>query len=220
MSLRFHDVSFAYPGKKPTILSASFEMEQCDFLLIRGPSGAGKSTFLRLVNRLLEPTDGTISFCGRLLVEYDPTVLRRRVCYIHQVPVTIRGSVRDNLTLPFSFASSKEDAPPDDDVLRHHLDDLLLKDVDLDHNARELSVGQMQRICLLRAILMRPEILLLDEPTSALDARSAAVVDQWIERLNREQGIGVVKVSHIESAGGHALQRSYHLEEGTFREAC
>ena len=123
-------------------------------------------------------------------------MLRSRICYLQQTPVVLDASVRDNLLLPYTFTLRSAMPRPGDGVLRSRLDELLLGDVDLEHNALDLSVGQKQRLCLARALLTRPEVLLLDEPVSALDPGSRSMVEQITELCNREQGLTIVLVSH------------------------
>jgi putative ABC transport system ATP-binding protein len=176
MSLALHDVTFAFPDAPPILDRASLEVPAGAFLLIRGRSGAGKSTLLRLLCRLEEPQAGVIRFGGNDLAALPPTELRRRVALLQQTPTLVDGSVRANLLLGFSFRANAGRARPDDGRLRAELDRLLLAEVDLGQAARTLSVGQAQRLCLLRSLLLEPEVLLLDEPTSALDADSARVV--------------------------------------------
>jgi putative ABC transport system ATP-binding protein len=108
----------------------------------------------------------------------------------------IDGSIRDNLLLPFNFKNNRDLARPDDERLEVLLDNFMLKDVGLGDNAHNLSVGQLQRLCLIRALLLSPEILLLDEPTSALDEESGKIVESISERLCQESGLTVVIVSH------------------------
>ncbi len=98
---------------------------------------------------------------------------------------------------------------PGDEVLRTWLDDLLLVDVALEADAGVLSVGQQQRLALIRTLLAGPEILLCDEPTSALDADSKGVVDAWLERANVERGIGIVLVTHLDFCPQTARIGSY-----------
>jgi len=194
--IRFDQVSFAHPSKKPVLSGLSFEAGVKDLVLITGPSGAGKSTFLKLLCRLLSPTGGRIDFHGRPLEDYPVTDLRRRLTYLPQTPVMVPGSVRHNLTLGFEFKAARGTPPPDDRDLRTRLDGLGLEGVTLDEEADRLSVGQAQRVALLRALLLGPEVLLLDEPTSALDRDSAGVVLDLVSSLHRDNGLGLWLVTH------------------------
>jgi putative ABC transport system ATP-binding protein len=124
----------------------------------------------------------------------DVTDLRRRAVLVPQTPVAVPGTVRDNLLWPFTFRANREHARPTDDVLRHRLDALLL-DVDLDDEARTLSVGQRQRLALLRAVLLEPNILLCDEPTASLDGVARDVIETLLE-ARCAAGTGVVVVTH------------------------
>ena len=105
--------------------------------------------------------------------------------------------MRDNLLLPFLYAANRNLERPEDDLLRWRLDSLLLQDVALDDMADELSVGQKQRVCLIRSLLLSPRALLLDEPTSALDPESARIVLDTAAEMNRED-VTVVLVTHDE----------------------
>jgi len=194
--IRFDEVSFAHPAKKPVLSGLSFEAGAKDLVLITGPSGVGKSTFLRLLCRLLSPTGGRIDFHGRPLEDYPVTDLRRRLTYLPQTPVMVPGSIRHNLTLGFEFKAARGAPPPGDGRLRTRLDDLGLDGVTLDEEADRLSVGQAQRVALLRTLLLEPEVLLLDEPTSALDQGSAGVVMDLVSSLHRDNGLGLWLVTH------------------------
>ena len=185
---------------------------------MKGPSGAGKSTFLRLINRLEEPSRGKILFRGRPLSSYTPPELRRSILFLQQTPVVIDASVRDNLLLPFGFKNNCSLSRPDDEHLKGLLDEFLLKGVSLEGNARNLSVGQLQRLCLIRGLLLSPEILLLDEPTSALDEESSRVVESTAERLCRESGLTVVIVSHRSLTLSQTTPVFLELANGGIRE--
>lgn len=149
-----------------------------------GPSGSGKTSLLRLLNRLTDPDEGTITYRGRPLADYDVCDLRRRVQLVAQVPVAFAGTVADNLCL------ANPEAPVAELLLRVGLDaELATRD------AERLSVGETQRMCLARSLALEPEFLLLDEPTSALDAASRAEVEELIRAL-AEGGTGVVMVTH------------------------
>jgi putative ABC transport system ATP-binding protein len=193
--LTLEDVRFAYPGGEPVFDGASLAMGQGDFVLVRGPSGAGKSTLLRLLCRLEEPQAGRILLDGAPIDAMEPARLRRAVAYVQQMPTILPGTVRDNLLLPFSFRANADLTPPGDDVLAARLDELLLHGVTPASRADTLSVGQAQRVCLLRSLLLAPRAVLMDEPTASLDADSAAVVLARAAELGRS-GTTVVMVSH------------------------
>jgi putative ABC transport system ATP-binding protein len=194
----FSSVTFSYSPSQVLFKDLSYTFKCGTFYLVRGPSGVGKSTLLRLINRLEDPGSGEILFKGRPLQSYHPPVLRRSILYIQQTPTVVHGSVRDNLLLPFTFKSNKDLVNPGDERLRDYLDELLLRGVNLDDNALTLSVGQLQRLCLIRGLLLLPEILLLDEPTSALDDESRKVVETMAERQCLESNRAVIMVSHRE----------------------
>ena len=193
--LRFEQVDFSYPGGRGALREVNFSVREKDFLLITGPSGAGKSTLLRLLVRLEEPGSGRIFYRGKPLEEYPPSVLRRKICLLPQTPLMVEGSIRDNLLLPFRFAANREMAAPGEDVLREWLKRLELAEIPLDESAQNLSVGQEQRLCLIRLLLLEPEIALLDEPTSALDAQSRDIVTAVTEERNCD-GMAILHVSH------------------------
>ena len=194
--IEFKNVSFSYEGSKALFEGVSIAFKRGRLYLIRGPSGSGKSTFLRLICRLEELSAGEIRFKGHSALQYDPTALRQSILYVQQVPQVADQSVRDNLLLPFSFQRNRDIPRPDDSRMQTLMERMLLTEVDLEDSAKTLSTGQQQRICLIRGLLLSPEVVLLDEPTSALDAESCQVVEEVAQELCRERGITVLMVSH------------------------
>jgi putative ABC transport system ATP-binding protein len=106
------------------------------------------------------------------------------------------GTVRENLLLPFSFRANADLATPLDNLLGAQLEKFLLTDVDLQTDAKTLSVGQLQRLCLIRGLLLSPAVVLLDEPASALDETSRRIVEETAEQLCTKDGLTVIMVSH------------------------
>jgi putative ABC transport system ATP-binding protein len=155
---------------------------------VAGPSGSGKSTLLRVLNRLAEPTTGRVLFRGTDVRELDVRELRRRAVLVPQRAVALTDDVA---------AEVRVAAPQLADVEV----DVLLERVRLTpaefrgRDPHRLSGGELQRLCLARALAVGPEVLLLDEPTSALDPRSADAVDEVIRAL-ASSGVAVVLVSH------------------------
>ena len=155
--------------------------------VLAGPSGAGKSTLLRLLNRLDDPVDGEVRWRGRSLTEWAPTELRRQVAMVFQRPPLFAGTVLDNLRV----ARADVDAERAGHVLEHvGLDPELL-----DQDADSLSGGEAQRMCVARALLTEPAVLLADEPTAALDRAARATVED-LGRMLADSGVAVIWVSH------------------------
>jgi putative ABC transport system ATP-binding protein len=154
---------------------------------LAGPSGAGKTTLLRLLDRLEEPTSGSVLLHGRPLPSYDVLEVRRRVGLVQQVPVLLGETILDDLR-------TGRPALTEDEAL-----DLLgrvgLRDQVLTRATASLSGGEAQRLCLGRALAVGPEVLLLDEPTSALDAVAAMSVERVVRALVAD-GLTAVLVSH------------------------
>jgi len=213
MKIELHDVALAYGNGTRLLSNISLVVEAGAFVLIEGPSGSGKSSLLRLLNRLQEPTVGKILIDGAPILGLDVTELRRKIGYVQQTPIMLGGSVADNLHLSFRFRASRKQPPPDRERLRRWMDDFLLRDVDLTSDAMTLSVGQKQRIALIRSLLTEPEVLLCDEPTSALDSESRQIVQSSLEHLNVERNMSVVAVTHLDFRPGRVSAQRYHLSK-------
>ncbi len=195
--LEIKDLSFGYDkGSAPVFEHLDLVVQKGECVIVKGASGSGKSTLLRLICRLNIPRSGEILFKSKNVAEIPPPELRSKITYVQQIPQMIDGTVRDNLRLPFTFARGQHKAAPDDAALMRMLDAFYLHGVSLNQFALKLSVGQKQRLSIMRAILNEPDMLLLDEPTSALDAESAAMVFSIIERLSTSEGKTLVIVTH------------------------
>jgi ABC-type methionine transport system ATPase subunit len=170
----------------------SFSLERGHALTLVGPSGSGKSSVLRCLNRLVEPTSGTVRFDGRDTRSFDPRKLRCQVALVMQTPVMFEGTVRDNLCIrpagvPGDFSENR---------LAATLDEVGLDPKLLDREAAMLSGGEKQRVTIARALLRDPQALLLDEPTSALDPPNAHLVVETISRLRAARALSIVAVTH------------------------
>jgi putative ABC transport system ATP-binding protein len=178
--------------------------------VVAGPSGAGKTTLLRLCNRLEIPDAGTVAYRGQQLDALDPLVLRRRVGMVFQRPAPFPGSVADNLTVAHPDASTEE--------LSTALQRVALDPGLLDQEARTLSGGELQRMCLARTLVTQPETLLLDEPTSALDAQPKQVFENTARDLAAE-GITIIWVTHDDAQARRVANRTYQLRDGHLTSA-
>ncbi len=205
------NVSFAYDNGPVILHNASLDIEDNVYMLVRGESGAGKSTLLRLLCLLEEPQSGHILFNGQATDSMEPATLRRAVAYVQQMPTLLKGTVRENLLLPFSFKANHTITPPSDEKLQEYLASFLLDCIALETRADMLSVGQSQRICLIRSLLLHPDVILLDEPTASLDAISARVVLDKASELNKA-GMTVIMISHSEEMPS-GVNRIVHIAD-------
>jgi len=181
---RFEYVDVRVDGDDGPIVSGfSARIPAEGLTAIVGPSGAGKTTLLRLLNRLDDPDGGAVLLDGVDVRSYDVLALRRRVQFVGQVPVTFPGAVADNL----GDLSGDEAAAL--------LGRVGLSPALLTRGADRLSVGEAQRMCLARALAIRPGVLALDEPTAALDAASKDEVERLVRSL-ADDGLTVVMVTH------------------------
>jgi len=203
-------LSLSFPGAlgQPALeilKDVSFNVERGHALTLVGPSGSGKSSVLRCLNRLVEPTSGTVRFDGRDIRSFDPRELRSRAALVMQTPVMFEGTVRDNLCIRPAGVSGDFS----DNRLVATLDEVGLDSKLLDREATMLSGGEKQRVTIARALLRDPQALLLDEPTSALDPPNALLVVETISRLRAARSLSVVAVTHqpdlVRRLGGSLL---------------
>jgi putative ABC transport system ATP-binding protein len=192
----------------------SITVERGDLVAIGGPSGAGKSSLLRLLNRLDEPSAGTVYLEDRDYRELEPRELRRRVGMLLQRPFLFPGSVAENLA--FGPASHGETLPAG------VIADLLQRVGLTGYASREvskLSGGEAQRVSLARTLANRPEILLLDEPTSALDEAAQLGVERLICQNIADQGLTCLIVTHDHAQAVRMARTAVVLEAGRVVES-
>lgn len=152
-----------------------------------GASGSGKSTFLRLLNRFEEPTQGRIRLDGQPLESFDVHALRRRVGLVAQHPTMLTPTIGQEVRVARPALTDAE--------VHQLLERVALAGMAPDRATSTLSGGEQQRVALARSLAVEPDVLLLDEPTSALDDRAAQAVDQVVRTLVAD-GLTVVLVSH------------------------
>ncbi len=170
-------------------------LKKGDVTGILGPSGFGKTTLLRTLSGLEDPAEGDIFLEGRSIHDWNMPDFRRKAVYINQLPVMLDMSVRENLFRPFSYSTACQNVPGDAEV-DNYAEMLMLENCILNQNARKISVGQMQRVAFIRALLLKPEVMFLDEPASSLDNESSAAIELVVRQQSSENGTGFVVVTH------------------------
>jgi ABC-type multidrug transport system fused ATPase/permease subunit len=189
-------ISFAYPGGPYVLRDISFVIRSHEVVGIVGPSGGGKSTLVELLLGLRDPDQGHVLLDGAEVGDFDKADLARRITFVPQAAHLIAGSVADNIRF-------LRDGVTQADVeraarLAHVHEDICGFAEGYEHPVGErgghLSGGQQQRLCIARALVEHPDVLILDEPTSALDVRSEHLVRTTL--LGLRERMTVIVIAH------------------------
>jgi phosphate transport system ATP-binding protein len=229
VKIKTTNLSFSYNGRM-ILRNTSATFSENTITAIVGPSGSGKSTFLLTINRLWEELPDCllqgaveIRMDGMFRDIYEKNCdvdgLRRRVGMVFQAPNPLPMSIFKNVAFPLRLAGER-----DRETIGSRVEEAL-RQVGLWHEVKDrlgdsalfLSGGQQQRMCMARAMILKPEILLLDEPTSALDRKASETIEQLLDRLRRSCTILVV--SHYLDQVKRIADRVVELREGRIGEA-
>jgi putative ABC transport system ATP-binding protein len=196
-------------GELKLVDDINVQVRAGDVLAVVGPSGAGKSSFLRLLNRLDEPTAGTVILDGIDYRLIPPRELRRRVGMVTQRAFLFPGTVCQNVGFgPRQRGEVISEARAEELLARVGLSGYAERDV------ANLSGGEAQRVSLARALANSPRVLLLDEPTSALDDEAKSQVEGLIRDIIRDTGLTCVVVTHDFPQAARMATRVMTLQRG------
>jgi len=194
---------------KILIQGANFELKRGEVLAIVGPSGSGKSSLLRLLNRLDEPTSGTVFVEGTDFRNLEPRELRRKLGMVTQRPYLFPGTVAENL----QFGPAQRGETLAGEAIEELLSQVGLKDYG-GRNVANLSGGEAQRVSVARTLANSPLVLLLDEPTSALDEAAKLEVESSIQQVVHDHGLTCVMVTHDLAQASRLAEKALLLEAG------
>ena len=205
-------------GDNHVIKNINMHIPPGEKVVIVGPSGSGKSTFLRCLNLLEQPTDGTITFDGQEITApgVDVNKIRRRMGMVFQhFNLFANLTVKENIMLAPVQLKLKTKAEAEAEAMR------LLKLVNLEEKAdsypSQLSGGQKQRIAIVRSLAMDPEVMLFDEPTSALDPEMVGEVLELMKKL-ADDGMTMVVVTHEMGFAREVATRVVFMDGGYIKE--
>lgn len=221
--LKIQNLTKVYEGGVQALTDVSFEVPKGQFLAVIGLSGSGKSTLLRCINRLIEPTDGKIIWDGTDVTDASDEELRRirrkigmvfqHFNLVHRSPVLTNvlagrlGYVNPAWSLINRFPKS------DVENAFKQLERVGIADK-AHHRADELSGGQQQRVGVARAMMQNPEMVLADEPVASLDPVLAHSIMQYLEMINKEDGVTVLCSLHFLDLVHRYADRVVALNEG------
>ncbi|WP_299958476.1 ABC transporter ATP-binding protein [uncultured Modestobacter sp.] len=197
VSIRLDGVTKRYPGQdRPAVDAVSLEIPAGETVMFVGPSGCGKTTLLKMLNRLIEPSSGTIHLGDEDVTKQDPDQLRRRIGYVIQA-----GGLFPHMTVGTNVGMVPRMLGWDKERVTARIDELLDlvgldPEVYRDRYPKELSGGQQQRVGVARALAADPPVLLMDEPFGAVDPITRQRLQDELLRIQEELGKTIVFVTH------------------------
>ena len=200
------DLSFFLDEKK-ILSSINLSINSDDVTVIMGPNGAGKSIFLKILNGILTPTSGCITWNGKK--QFSETLNMQ--AFIFQKPILLRRSVIANLDYMDSVLGYKKK------ISKDRLLEIVQLKKQKNQPARMLSLGEQQRLSLIRSLMLRPNLLLLDEPTANLDPASTKIMEDIILNL-KMMGIKIIFVTHNILQAKRIADEIIFLNEGKMVE--
>jgi macrolide transport system ATP-binding/permease protein len=205
----------------PVLQGVSLSIQAGELIALVGASGSGKSTLMNILGCLDRPTSGKYWLDGIEISSAsadERAVLRNtKIGFVFQnFNLLSRTSALDNVRMPLNYSAAH---PADDECRRQSRQMLQLVGLSerMDHEPSQLSGGQQQRVAIARSLINRPRVLLADEPTGNLDSHTTQEVLQMIQRLNREEGITVIIVTHDENVARHA-RRIIRIKDGVIED--
>lgn len=218
--VEFRNVSFRYPDGSTVLHDASFTFEKGKTYALVGPTGGGKTTTASLIARLYDPTSGHVYLDGKDIRSYPAEERSRKIGFILQDPFLFSGTVADNLVYGSAGLAGLSRENLDALIKDSGLEPLLSRfDKGLDtvvSTASSLSLGQRQIVAFMRAILRKPDILILDEASANIDTVTEKLLTDALEKLPKETAKVVIahRLNTIESADD-----IFFVNSGTIREA-
>ena len=211
--IEYKHVALRYTDKD-ILKDVNLRIEDGEFMVLVGPSGSGKTTMIKMINRLLEPTDGNIYMDGKRIKDYDERELRLSTGYVLQAIALFPNlTVAENIALIPEMKGWGKERVASKTV--EFLEKVGLPASDYaDRKPHELSGGEQQRIGIVRAIIGEPKILLMDEPFSALDAISRKQLQSLTKDLHKEFGMTTIFVTHDTDEALKLGDRIAVLQEG------
>lgn len=206
---KFKDVRY-----KDIVNIENLEIQKGEVTTLVGESGGGKTTILRMLNKLISPTSGEITYKGEDLKKIDSIKHRQSVVMLSQSPVIFKGTIEENLCKGFIY---QEKALPKKSEMKKVLNIVKLNK-NLEDDSNRLSGGERQRLALARILLLNSDVYLLDEPTSALDEKLADELMDIIIKEAASFNKTIVMITHSNKIAMKYSNKVIEIENGNVKE--
>jgi ABC-type lipoprotein export system ATPase subunit len=205
----------------PVLKGVSLSIERGEMVALMGASGSGKTTLMNILGCLDRPTAGRYWLDGqevsRLSSDDRALVRNRKIGFVFQnFNLLARTSALENVVMPLSYTAQHLSDQESYDRGRELLERVGLGER-LDHEPSQLSGGQQQRVAIARALINRPPLLFADEPTGNLDSKTSVEILRMFQRLNAEEGLSIILVTHDSGVAEHA-KRIVRIRDGRIED--
>lgn len=210
------DLNKVFDNGFEALKSVNFSIDQGDLVCLLGPSGCGKSTILNMIAGLLQPTGGDIQFKKSSVINTEPK--DRNIGFVFQnYALYPHMTVLENIMFPLTVGQNKISKEEAKKVAEEYMQLTNIEEL-AEKKPGTLSGGQQQRVAITRALVQKPEVLLLDEPLSNLDARLRLKIREEIRRLVKEVGITTIFVTHDQEEALSISDKILLLNEGVIQQ--
>lgn len=212
--LSLHQITKKY-GETTALKDVSLQVYSKDFISIIGPNGAGKTTLLKIMAGIEAPTSGEIFYKNKPIAKDSLDLIRQKCTMVFQKTVVFNTTVYKNVAFGLKIRGF-----PENNIkakVGEALELVKLKGYEK-HQAKRLSGGEQQRIALARAMVLEPEILLLDEPTANLDPKTASIVEEAINYMNRDKETTIILATHNMLQAQKTAKKAVFLLNGEIKE--
>ena len=210
------DLNKVFDNGFEALKSVNFSIEQGDLVCLLGPSGCGKSTILNMIAGLLQPTGGDIQFKKSSVINTEPK--DRNIGFVFQnYALYPHMTVLENIMFPLTVGEKKISKEEAKKIAEEYMQLTNIEEL-AEKKPGTLSGGQQQRVAITRALVQKPEVLLLDEPLSNLDARLRLKIREEIRRLVKEVGITTIFVTHDQEEALSISDKIILLNEGVIQQ--
>lgn len=193
MEIALENIWHSYDGITYVLKNINLLFRNPDIYLLVGPNGSGKTTLLKIASLIIKPSKGRVFINNKSFWDLEDSLrelIRDSIAYVHDKPILVRGSAKYNIELGLKLRKRV-----DESLIRYYIDRYGLKEVE-NKNVNKLSAGQAKAVSIIRALILRPKVLVLDEPFTYLDATRTQLLIEDLSRIVAEEKSLVLIASH------------------------